>query len=227
MGHGGLLPFVMVYALLAPWSAHAQTTGSAGSRVEVAIGAAWTGPIGFSNPAANEHDRDGNPYRLFAAEGTLRPAVSYDVRLGFPLTERFQVEAGASYGHPRLAVRVSHDVEASASADLTESVQQIQVDGGVVANLGKLASGRPSVLFVTAGAGYLRELHEGQTLAVNGRSYFAGAGMRRLLKTAQSSTLKAVGVRLDARFVARTGGAAFDDGLHLTPAFAGSLFLRF
>ncbi len=227
MGYGGLLPLLMLCELLAPWSAHAQTTGSAEGRLEVAIGAAWTGPIAFSNPSANEHDRDGNPYRLFAADGTLRPAVSYDVRLGFPLTDRFHVEARASYGLPRLAVRASHDVEGTADADLTESVQQIQIDGGVVANLGKLSSGRPSVLFVTAGAGFLRERHEGQTLAVNGRSYFAGVGMKRLLKTTQRSTLKAVGVRVDARFVARTRGAAFDNGTHVTPAFAGSLFLRF
>jgi hypothetical protein len=207
--------------------ARAQTTGSPRGRLEVAIGAVWTGPIAFSNPDANERDRDGSPYRLFAAEGSLRSFLGYGVRLGFPLTDRFQVEAGASYALPQLAVRVSHDVEAAASADLTESVQQIQIDGGVVANLGGLARGRPSVLFVTAGVGYLRELHEGQTLAVHGRSCFAGVGVRRLLRTPEASTLKAVGVRLDARFVARSRGAAFDDGLHVTPAIAGSLFLRF
>jgi hypothetical protein len=214
-------------ALLRPLPAHAQTAGVAGGRLEVAVGAAWTGPIAFSNPDANEYDRAGNPYRLFAAEGRLRPAVGYGVRLGFSLTDRFQLEAGASYARPSLAVRVSDDVEATTSADLTESVQQTQIEGGVVANLGGLASGRRTVLFVTAGLGYLRELHEAQTLAVNGRSYFAGMGVRRLLKTTQGSTLKAVGIRIDGRFVARTRGVAFDDGTHVTPAFAGSLFLRF
>ena len=220
-------------ALSSPAAAYAQATPPDAARTEIAIGALWSAPIHFANADAVEHDRSGDPYRLFTARGQLRPAFGLAVRAARRVHGALQVEVAASYSVPRLSVAVSSDVEDAESISITERVTQIQVEGGIVAPFGWIHLGARTLPFVTAGAGYLRELHEGQTLGVTGRSYFAGGGLKHVFTadaasgTTGNATGTTMGLRIDARIVLRTNAVALDDHRHLAPVFGASLFLRF
>ena len=67
-----------------------------------------------------------------------------------------------------------------------------------------------------------RALHEGQTIVKGGGSYFAGAGLRYLVKAATP-----IGIQADVRLVADAGGLALDDRTQVVPAFGASIFLGF
>ena len=221
------VPVILTVWAWLPLALHAQSTTPADGRVEVSVGTSWTGAIAFPVPDALEEDRDGNPFRLFAADSELRPAAGYGGRIALRLGGRLQVETGLSYSEPDLVVHASSDVEGAEALSITETISQFQIEAAMVAALTPWRPGQRNVPFVTAGAGHLRELHEGQTLVVSGRSYFLGGGMKRVLKIRQGSWLKAAGVRVDGRLVARSKGAGFDERVHLAPVFGGSLFVRF
>jgi hypothetical protein len=82
--------------------------------------------------------------------------------------------------------------------------------------------------FVTAGGGYLRELHEGGTLAQTGKVVYVGGGARIPLVSRQArQRLTQLGVRADLRALVRSGGVTLDRQSHVSPAVAASLFVRF
>ena len=90
-----------------------------------------------------------------------------------------------------------------------------------------LRSHRRWIPFAIAGAQYMRQLHEGQTLLVAGRLYEGGGGVKYLLGSREHARLKTVGVRADVRAVVRTAGVNTDGRAHVSPAVAASLFVRF
>jgi hypothetical protein len=221
--HGGAVLAILTLGSGFPLAVHAQP---APGRVEVSVGWARTGAISFASPDALEEDRAGNPYILFTADSELRRAAGYGARIALRLGGRLHAETGISYSKPELVVRVGSDVEDAEAISITETISQLHVEAAILAELTPARPGRRTVPFVTAGAGYLRELHEGQTLVVDGRSYFLGAGVKRFL-TIRPGWLKAVGVRADGRIAIRSKGVAFDERVSLAPAFGGSLFVRF
>jgi hypothetical protein len=212
---------------LVPAATSAQSSDPVAAGIEVTIGVAWSGPIALAGPDALEADRNGSPYRLFAARSDLRPGPGLVTRIGVPLGARLQVEGAIGYSAPELVVQVSSDVEGAAALRLAETLRHIQLEAGLMVSLRRPRAADRSELFVTIGAGLFRELHEGQTLAVDGRAYFAGGGLKRRLRTRSDAWLKVAGLRVEARVIARTGGAATEDRARFAPAVAASLFLRF
>jgi len=215
---------VLVCVLLHAARVQGQTPASLPGHIEVAIAGEWSGALSFSSLDALETDRNGQPYRLFATESELRPTLGVGAKLGIVLTNRFQIETALSFSSPELVVSIASDVENAEDVSIAETIRQLHVQVGLVANL--TASSR-NIPFVTAGAGYLRELHEGQTLAVDGRSLFLGGGLKHVLKSDPDSSLKGAGVRVDGRVVLRREGVAFDDSWRLAPGLSAALFLRF
>ena len=132
-----------------------------------------------------------------------------------------------SYAKPQLTTRVSNDLENSASATLSETVQQYLVGGGIDWYVGSHRSGARVWPFIGGGAAYLRQLHEGATLVATGQSYDIGGGVKLLLasRTRPRQLMRAAGVRLDARLVVRTKGITFDGHRTVVPAAAASLFV--
>ena len=61
-----------------------------------------------------------------------------------------------------------------------------------------VAARRRTPFFVSGGAGYLRQLHEEQTLVETGWSSYVGGGLLRPL-TERPPRLAMVGLRLEAR----------------------------
>jgi hypothetical protein len=81
--------------------------------------------------------------------------------------------------------------------------------------------------FLSAGAGYLRHLHEGDTFVQGGQIYSVGGGVEVPLLTRGAKRVSSVGLRADARAVVRSHGAAVDGRSHLSPALGVSAYLGF
>jgi len=205
----------------------AQPIGPVAGRLELAAGLLWAGGQPLGSRDANLTTGTGATLRLFSTTSELAAAAGFEARVGVRVTRAFDVEASASYGTPELRTRVSNDLENTTGATPSESVKQYTVGAGVLwyAPLRKSSSRvRP---FVIGGAAYLRQLHEAATLVATGQTYQIGGGAKVLLASRTRKTIKAAGVRLDARAIVRTKGIAFDGRRSISPAADASLFVRF
>lgn len=210
--------------VLSASAARAQT-GMDGGRIEIAAGITWTGQASIGAVAATEAAPSGR-LTLFSTSTDLTAAPGVEARAGVRLTPVLEVEASSSYAQPQLQTAISGDVENGAPLTASESLHQFTVDGAMVVNVPRWRIGSRATPFALAGAGYLRQLHEGNTLAVTGQTYFAGGGIKYLLMS-RPHRLKGVGVRADVRALMRRKGVAFDSSPRTSPVLAASLFVRF
>jgi hypothetical protein len=82
--------------------------------------------------------------------------------------------------------------------------------------------------YLAGGVAYLRQLHEGDTLAVTGRMIDFGGGVKYLFGARPAkSRIRTFGLRGDARLVATTKGVGFTDKARYAPSVGASLFVRF
>jgi len=209
--------------------ARAQSSASSDGRIEIAVGASWVGPLSFGSRDANETTSTLAQLPLFSASTRLAGAPSVEGRIGWRLSSTLMVEGDASYGRPELQVTVTNDVEAgltSSSVTAAERIEQFTVGGSVVWYAPVRQSSRFAP-FLTAGGGYLRQLHETATFVQTGRYYQFGGGLAFPLTSRPVGRLKSVGVRIDARGLVRVDGVAFDSNARIAPAAGGSLFVRF
>jgi hypothetical protein len=216
---------VCACALQAP-SLLAQGALDERGRLELSAGLLWTGRASFGSAAATETSASGGPFLLFSTSSELAAAGGIEGRIGVRLTPALQVEASSSYGRVQLRTTISGDSDNGASAVVSETIQEVMIDGGVMLRLERWRFGGRAVPFVAAGAGYLRQVHEGNTLAVTGQMYRAGAGVNYLLMS-RTRGVKGIGIRGDLRAIVRRKGVAFDNRAHTSPAAAASLFVRF
>ena len=87
--------------------------------------------------------------------------------------------------------------------------------------------GQRTIPFATAGAGYLRQLHEGDTVIEEGQVYEVGGGLKHWLLARNRGVVKAAGIRVDARLYLLTAGITFDDGPRPHGAVSGAVFVAF
>jgi hypothetical protein len=204
--------------------ASAQTLGP--GRIELAVGAQWTSGSSLGSRDATETQPDGSPLRLFSTTRELSAAPGVEARVGVRLTRRLEIDATGTYAAPRLRVNVTRDIENASDTTAVERQQLFSVSGAAVWPLTARADAR-TIPFVTGGAGWVRELHENDTLAVSGQQLYVGGGAKRLLVTRDRRRLKAVGVRADARVIVRSKALAVDDRPHAAVALTASFFVRF
>lgn len=207
--------------------AAAQPASAIPGRLELGGGLLWTGAQTLGSRDANLTTGTGSTLRLFSSTSDLRPVAGFEGRVSVKLTRATEVEALASYGTPRLRTRISNDTENSAGTTVTESVQQYTVGAGVIWYATARKSGARAHPFVTAGASYLRQLHEEATLVATGQTYHLGGGAKVMLASRPRKILKVVGVRLDLRAIVRTKGITLDGRRSISPAAGASLFVRF
>jgi hypothetical protein len=207
------------------------TTASAQTRepgrFEIGIGALWTGGSSLAPVGAAETTPDGTPFSLFTSQTRFESAPGVEGRLSMRVVRRLHVEATASYARPDLTTKVANDFEGAPATSITESLVQLKIEGGVLVPLRRPRIGARVEPFLTAGGGYLRELHEGQTIVATGQSYYAGGGLNYALKVRPAGRFDTIGLRLDARAAIRHGGISLDGATHVAPLFAASLFVRF
>ena len=197
------------------------------SRFEVGVGALWTGASSYAPVDATETGSTGNPFPLFSTKSDLAASIGVESRLAVRLSKTLQIEGLGAYSKPHLVTRISEDFESAAATTTTEETIRVRVEGAIVAHLLRWRIGTHAVPFVTGGGGYVRELHEGQTIVKTGRSYFLGGGLRYSVRARPGGYLKMLGFRGDVKAVIRRGGLSLDDRVHVTPAVAASVFLGF
>jgi hypothetical protein len=208
-------------------AADAQGRRAEPGRIEVAGGGGWFGggALGPSDANLRANSTGSSPYRLFTTDTQFGAAPVLEARVSVALSRRFAVEGRLGYSRPELRTTISSDAEQGNAVTALERMDQYMVDGSIVVMLG---SGFGSLApFVAAGGGYLRQVHEGQTLIVDGHSYHVGGGIKRRLFTHERRFVKSAGVRGDVRVYLLSGGEAFDTDTHSRFAASGSFFIGF
>jgi hypothetical protein len=81
-------------------------------------------------------------------------------------------------------------------------------------------------VFLSGGAGSLRQLENRGTVIVTGAAYDAGGGLKYAL-TSRDRGFKAIGARLDAGAKVRARGITLDARTHISPFLAASVYVRF
>jgi hypothetical protein len=218
--------WVAVVICLTAAPVKAQSSQPAPGRVGVGFGLIWTGSQSLGSSDATETTGSGGDLVLFHTSSELTSRVGFEARVGVRVWRSLEVEASGTYATPQIRTQISGDFEGAAPITATEKVQQFSIVGGVLWRLPSIRQGSKLTPFVTGGGGYLRQLHEGDTLAESGQLYQLGGGVEYLFSRG-SSGVKGIGVRADVRAVFRTKGVAFDDGHSVSPAFAASLYARF
>jgi hypothetical protein len=184
------------------------------------------GAESLGTKSATETTGVGGTSTLFTTTSELAGAVGIDGRAGIRVSRSWSVEAEASYLKPQLRIAVSGDTEGAAAVTAAETIEQFTIGGNVVWRLpGRRWSPRFAP-FAIAGGGYMRQLHEAETLVESGRFYRFGGGVSAMLVANRLRT-KGAGIRADLRGLIRSKGVAFDAGSRLSPDAGASLFLRF
>jgi hypothetical protein len=204
----------------------AQSAGRLPGRIEAAVGLGVIGGAALGSDDANLRTADGSDFRLFSAESRFGGARALEARAGFALTPRYAVEVRFALSHPELLTAISADVEGAPDIALAERIDQYVVDAAILVTLDRVRIG-PIVPFASAGAGYLRQLHEGLTLVEEGTAYHVGGGVKHRFVSRERGFLKAVGLRGDVRVYLLAGGIAVRDRPRPHVAAAGSLFVAF
>lgn len=205
----------------------AQTARPAPRRVEVAAGVLWLGSSALGTKDAMLTTATGGVSRLFTTSSTLGITPGLDVRITVQAWRRLDVEAFGAFAKPSFSVAVTNDVENAASTTASDPVKEYVVGGGAVWNLPYKIGSTRLLPFVSGGAAYLRELHDSNTLAVTGRLYEGGGGVKYVTRPRAKGTIKSLGIRAEARLQARMRGVAVDDSPHYRGAVMASAFLRF
>lgn len=198
-------------------------------RVEIDAGGGMLGGarLGSTDASLRANDPARRPYRLFSTESRVASAATFHVRAGVAFNRRIGVEGALMVSRPDIRTSASADVEGAPPITIAERVGQYGLDAGVVVMLSELGFGGRTLPFVTAGAGYLRQLHEGRTLVEQGRVYHAGGGVKHWLLARDRGFISAAGVRADARLYLMSGGIAFEDRPRPHAAISGSVFVTF
>jgi hypothetical protein len=215
-------------AIGAPVCASAQPAADARPlrRLEVVFGAGWLGGAGLGNGDASLRARGGGEFALFSTDSRFAGAPVLEARIAYALNRRYGVEARFGFSRPELRSSISGDVEGAPPISVAERVDQYAIDGAAIVMLDGMRLGRV-IPFLSVGAGYLRQLHEGRTLIEEGTVYHAGGGVKHWLFVRERGFLKAAGLRGDARVYILSGGIAQEDRPRPHGAASGSVFVTF
>lgn len=225
-GCTGIVLTVLAAALLTPAVAHAQPASS--GPFELSFEAGWTASTGLDSQDATEKRPSGGTLQLFAVDTSLEGVFSYGPRISARLTDALRVEGAGSIGRGGVKVDITDDFESANDVTIGEDVKQLLLEAGIIYQLTGTHSAARTQLFVSGGAGFFWDVHEGDTVSETGQlGYFGGGFKHALMLRTQRATFKAMGLRVDARLILRTGGAATDDDVHTVPALTAGLFVRF
>ena len=177
-------------------------------RVELSVSGVVTGGYDLGGrPATQTRNQiGGGAFVLFETSTEMRGGEGLEARFGFRVTPRVTVEAGGAWMRADLVTRITDDAEAAPATEAGTTITQYVLDGGILFALRRPAPGRRLMPFVGGGAGYLHQLPEENTIVETGAVYHAGGGLYYWLRSRPRGWLRQAGLRVDGRFVVRTGG---------------------
>jgi len=214
-----------VFVLLAASAARAQTDPPL-HHLQLGAGVGYFGGAALGDADANLRMSTADSFRLFSTSTRQSGTIGLDLHAAFDLTRRFGVEAHTLFARPDLHTSVTNDAENAPAVDAVERLDQYLIDGGVVVRLHELRM-EEWVPFATAGAGYLRQLHEGLTLSEHGHLFYFGGGVRRVLILRPKGFVRGLGARGDARLDILSDGITVEDKTRNHFSVRGSLFVVF
>jgi hypothetical protein len=202
---------------------HAQTRPRS---FELTVAGVWTGGSSLGRDEATEtrNQTGGGDFTLFVGSTDIEPGVGAEARLAFYVTDRIAIEGGGLFARQRVSTRLTNDAENAPNVTAEEDLDEYVIDGAIVFLLQPLGRIVP---FVRAGAGYLRQLHEDQSLAETGVAYHAGGGVSYWLGSVGKGFVKRWGLRGDARLLIRDGGFSLDDEVRTGAVVTGALVMAF
>jgi hypothetical protein len=166
----------------------------------------------------------GGSFPQFETDSQVKSAVGVQGRIGFLVTPSFAIEGGLRFSKPVLEIRITDDAEDAADLNSEETISQYLIDASAVWHFTNAAFGSgKAVPFVFGGAGYLRELHEGDALIEEGVEYHAGGGIKWWFGEGRGR----FGFRGEVGISIRDGGFDFEETRRVVPIAAGSLVYTF
>jgi hypothetical protein len=215
-------------------SSNNSSQGMPGGRFEISGAAGMIGGTDLGTATASLSGSGvptGTPVTLFDTATKLEGGPRYEARVAWRLTQALQVEGGVGINQTKLTTRITNDFEQAPNTEASETFTEYAFEAGLLFHLTKLtfAGGRARP-FVTGGAGYLRQVHEGRTLIETGQSVYAGGGLTFTLRQApRKALIEGLGLRADVRANIRSGGFEHSDdsGATFAPSITGGLFIRF
>jgi hypothetical protein len=214
---------------------HSPSSSSAphrDGRFEVSGAVGWAGSSSLGVEQATLTGNGvptGGPIVFFEAASSIQSGLTFDGRLAVRVSRTFAIEGSGGITRSDLRTRVTGDIEGADPIVLTEQVRQFTVEAGLLAHLHKLSwAGGRIVPFVTGGGGYLRQLHDGRTLATDGASGYVGGGIKYAWHERPRGWAKAIGLRADVRLRLHSGGFDLgDDRVRIHPNASAGVYLRF
>jgi hypothetical protein len=163
------------------------------------------------------------PVTFFTSDSRVTSAASPELRIGFAMTRQVALEFAMSATQPHIGVAIAGDAEAPSQQLLGEKLEQYLFEGGATWQLPVRLGSRLGP-FIGGGATFLRQLHEDRTLAETGQIYHAGGGARYFLRGGHG-TVRAVGLRGEARVNFRRNGIDFENTMRTYSTFSLAVFV--
>jgi hypothetical protein len=209
-----------------PWLASPCAAQPAAGSWEISGGGVFVGGFDLGERTAeltSNSGTTGTPSTFFTTDTRMDPGLGVLGRVGFYVTPALAIEGGVRFTRPSYTVRITDDVEDAEDVTAEDAISQYVFDGSAVWHFGRSSSTTSRVTpFVYGGAGYLRELHEGDALVEEGVEYHAGGGIKWWF-----GGRRRLGVRAEAGISIRDGGFDFEEKRRLVPVAAGSLLWAF
>lgn len=191
--------------------------------IEISAGGTWSAGKDLGERAATltpNPSTGSTSFDLFKTEQTLKSVFGGQALVGYYVTRAFAIEGGIQYSRPTLAVRISDDFENAPSLTANTAITQYLFTGSAVYHFGR----SPRVVpFVAAGAGHLRDVHNGNELLETGVEYHGNVGV----KWWTGNGRRRIGVRAEAGASMRTGVFDFGENRRVVPTVAVSLAYLF
>jgi hypothetical protein len=223
----GLLSLCLAAAAVTPAAGQVYIGGDGPRRGSIEVSGGGTWASGFDLPTLDARLTravESAGFDLFSVSGRVEGFPGVQVRVGVYLSPTISVEGGARYARPRLAFDLSGDAESAEDTTATETLSHYVFDGSVLFHFPKASfSGGRGVPFLSAGGGYLRELHDGNELVETGNEIHATAGVKYWFGTGR----RRWGLRGEAGLSSRQDGFDRDGGRRTLPLVQGGVTFLF
>lgn len=221
MSHGyWRIGMVCGLLLVGAGDAYAQVwVGRSGPRAgafEISGGGMWSAGQDLDPRAATLTPNPGtgsDSFELFGADPSIKPVFGAQALVGYYITRALAIEGGMQYSRPTLSVELSDDFEDAPSLTAATSITQYLFTGSAVYHFGNSANVTP---FIAAGAGHLRDVHNGNELLGTSVEYHGKVGV----KWRTGNERGRMGLRAEGGVSMRTGGFSFDEDRRMVPTAA-------
>ena len=229
ISRGALTTLVVIWIVFGPSDSAAQQARPSVRmpRVEVAGGVGWVGQSEVGTRDAtftgNQPGEEPDPVTFFRVVGRTRSGLVGSGAIGVNFANAWGVEGVFHYSRPSLGANISDDVEGAPNLTLVaSSFTQMLVEGNILFHFNNARiDGEHTVPFVLIGAGSLRQKNDEEGIDEVGQIYQAGIGFKWTSVVDARRRARGIGMRLDFRYVLRSGGVDFAED-ELRSFFAAS-----